>query len=76
MNSKPILIVAGEPNSIFLEIFFKALKHKKYKNSLILIASHKLLTLQMKHLNFRRKMGNMIFKITSNVRYLSPQKNS
>jgi perosamine synthetase len=27
-----------------------------------------------KFLNFRRKMGNMIFKITSNVRYLSPQK--
>ena len=23
MNYKPIIIVAGEPNSIFLEIFFK-----------------------------------------------------
>ena len=62
MNSKPILIVAGEPNSIFLEIFFKALKHKKYKNSLILIASHKLLTLQMKHLNFRRKINLLDYK--------------
>ena len=31
MNSKPILIVDGEPNSIFLEIFFKALKYKKFK---------------------------------------------
>ena len=29
MNSKPILIVGGEPNSIFLEIFFKTLKKKK-----------------------------------------------
>ena len=28
MNYKPILIVAGEPNSIFFEIFFKALKKK------------------------------------------------
>ena len=26
MNYKPIVIVNGEPNSIFLEIFFKALK--------------------------------------------------
>ena len=26
MSYKPILIVAGEPNSIFFEIFFKALK--------------------------------------------------
>ena len=29
MNYKPIIIVAGEPNSIFLEIFFKSLKKKK-----------------------------------------------
>ena len=29
MNYKPIIIVPGEPNSIFLEIFFKALKKKK-----------------------------------------------
>ena len=28
MKYKPILIVAGEPNSIFLEIFFKSLKKK------------------------------------------------
>ena len=26
MNTNPILVVAGEPNSIFLEIFFKTLK--------------------------------------------------
>ena len=29
MKIKPILIVAGEPNSIFLEIFFKTIKKKK-----------------------------------------------
>ena len=29
MKSNPILLVAGEPNSIFLEIFFKTLKKKK-----------------------------------------------
>ena len=42
MSYKPILIVAGEPNSIFFEIFFKALK-KKYKSPIILIASLNLL---------------------------------
>ena len=57
MSSKPILIVAGEPNSIFLEIFFKALKYKKYKTPLILIGSYKLLVLQMKHLNFKKKIN-------------------
>ena len=28
MNYKPILIVGGEPNSVFLEIFFKSIKLK------------------------------------------------
>ena len=38
MKNKPIIIVNGEPNSIFLEIFFKSLKYKKYKITLILIS--------------------------------------
>ena len=56
MNSKPILIVAGEPNSIFLEIFFKSLQFKSYRKPLILIASFELLKLQMKKLNFKKKI--------------------
>ena len=56
MSYKPILIVAGEPNSIFLELFFKAQKKIKTKNPLILIASYKLLILQMKKLKFRKKI--------------------
>ena len=56
MSYKPILIVAGEPNSIFLELFFKAQKKVKTKNPLILIASHKLLKLQMKRLKFKKKI--------------------
>ena len=54
-NYKPIIIVAGEPNSIFLEIFFKALR-KKNKSPIILIASKKLLLLQMKKFKFRKKI--------------------
>ena len=43
MNYKPIIIIAGEPRSIFFEIFFKAIKNYKAKNPLILIASIKLI---------------------------------
>ncbi len=56
MNYKPILIVAGEPNSIFLEIYFKVLKRKKIKSPLILIASHKILLLQMRKFKFKKKI--------------------
>ena len=51
-----ILIVMGEPNSVFLEIFFKTIKKIKTKNPLILIGSYKVLTLQMKKLNFKKKI--------------------
>ena len=39
MNTEPILIVAGEPKSIFLEIFFKTLDVKKFNSPIILICS-------------------------------------
>jgi len=55
MNFKPILIAHGEPNGVFLEIFFKSLKYKKFKSPLILICSQKILKFQMKKLKF--KMG-------------------
>tara|TARA_Y100000741_G_scaffold274660_2_gene214670 strand:- start:141 stop:1106 length:966 start_codon:yes stop_codon:yes gene_type:complete len=53
MKNKPIIIVSGEPNSIFLEIFFKSLSYKRYNRPLILISSLKLLKLQMQKLNFK-----------------------
>ena len=42
-NFKPIILVAGDPKSVFLEIFFKSLKKGKYKNPLILIVNKKIL---------------------------------
>ena len=56
MAYKPIIIVAGEPNSIFSEIFFKSLKIKKFKSPIILIASNNLIKLQMKKLNIDKKI--------------------
>ncbi|MDC0510034.1 4-hydroxythreonine-4-phosphate dehydrogenase PdxA [Candidatus Pelagibacter sp.] len=47
MNYKPIIIVAGEPNSIFFELFFNVIK-KKIKSPIILIASKELLVKQAK----------------------------
>ena len=57
MDNKPIIIVAGEPNSVFLEIFFKSLESKKYKSPLIIICSKKLLQKQMRKLEFNFKIN-------------------
>ena len=56
MNCNPILIVSGEPNSVFLELFFKVLNKDKIKSPIILISSKKLLTLQMQKLEFKKKI--------------------
>ena len=55
MKNKPVVIVAGEPYSVFLEIFFKSLKNNKlknFKNPILLICSVKLAKEQMKKLKY------------------------
>jgi 4-hydroxythreonine-4-phosphate dehydrogenase len=66
---KPILIVAGEPNSIFFELFFKVIK-KKIKSPIILIASKKLITKQAKIL--KKKIS---FNITNEYEIIKKKKN-
>ena len=56
MNFDPILIINGEPNSIFSEILFKSLRKVKIKKPIILISSNKVLKLQMKKLNYNFKI--------------------
>ena len=56
-NNKPILIAAGEPNSVFLEIFFKSIKTNTFKSPLIIIVSKRLLQEQMKKLGFAFKIN-------------------
>ena len=52
-NSNPIIIVAGEPKSVFLELFFKTFN--KFKGSpIILIANKKLLADHLKLLKLKR----------------------
>ena len=68
MSSKPILIVAGEPNSIFLEIFFKSLRLSNNSSPIILIASHKLLVLQMKKLKFNKKIRFLNYRKLNKIK--------
>ena len=56
MKNKPILLVAGEPNSIFLEILFKIFKDKNFKSPLILICSKQILKSQMSFFNYKFKI--------------------
>ena len=49
--TKPILIAAAEPNSIFLELLFKA-QITKIKSPIILIVSQKIFELQMKKMKY------------------------
>ena len=62
MNYKPILIVSGEPNSVFLEILIKSIKIKKIKSPIILICSKKLLYLQIKTLDFKITINEIEIK--------------
>jgi 4-hydroxythreonine-4-phosphate dehydrogenase len=56
MNCDPILIVSGEPNSVFLELFFKTFNQEKIKSPIILISSKRLLKLQMKKLGCKKEI--------------------
>ena len=69
MNYKPIIIVAGEPNSIFFELFFKVIK-KKIKSPIILIASKTLITKQAKILKTKIK-----FSITDEFEIINKKNN-
>ena len=72
MSYKPIIIVSGEPYSVFLEIFFKV-KKNNYKRPLIIIVSKKLLYSQMKRLRFDHKI-NVIDKDNIDYKNLNNKK--
>jgi len=69
VSYKPIIIVAGEPNSIFFELFFKVQK-KKIKSPIILIASKKLFIKQAKILKKR-----ISFNITNEFEIIKKKNN-
>ena len=59
MNYKPIIIVAGEPNSIFFEIFLKTINKFTFKSPIILIASKNLLQKQINFFKSKIKIHNL-----------------
>ena len=73
MNNKPLIIVAGEPFSIFSEIFLKSIKKKICKRHIILIISKNLFIKQMKRLNIKLQI-NMIDIKNFNLNKLSKKK--
>ena len=65
MTIKPLLIVLGEPYSVFSETLFKLYKskiYKKLKKPIILIGSKNLLIEQMLRLNFKFKINEIKYK--------------
>ena len=73
MKFDPILIVTGEPNSIFLEILFKSFKKIRIKKPIILVSSYKLLKLQMKKLNYKKNIKMIDYK---NIKKIKLDNNS
>ena len=56
MNNDPILIVAGEPNSIFSEILVKSFKHYNKQRPIILFISKRLLIEQLNKINLKLQL--------------------
>ena len=72
MDKNVILIVAGEPNSIFFEILFKSLNKIVHRKPIVLIGCKKNLIKQAKFLKFKFKI-NIIDK--NNIKNLKKNKN-
>ncbi len=62
MRNKPILILCGEPNSIFSEILVKSINNYKTKKPIILIGSYKLLKSQFKQLKMKLILNQIFLK--------------
>ena len=66
MNYKPIIVVLGEPHSVFIEIFLKTYKDFIFKNKklspIVLIGSSNLIKKQMKYFNYRFKIMEYFIK--------------
>ena len=86
MKIKPILIVAGEPNSIFVEILVRSLIKKKFKSPILLIISKKIFLSQTRKLKLKipikiineNNLGNLIldnkklYLIDVNYNFIKP----
>ena len=65
MNFNPILIVPGEPRSIFFEIFFKSINSQKIRSPLIIICDKRIFYKEIKRFKFRKKIEEVNQKLIS-----------
>ena len=75
MKYKPIIIVAGEPNSIFSEIFLKTINNHKFKSPIILICSKKIFLKQAKALKQKIKIYDLKENFFSKKNYKNQKLN-
>ena len=62
MNFKPILIVCGEPNSVFSELLVKSFRKYKSNRPIVLIGSLNLINSQLKKLGLKFKLNHIFLK--------------
>ena len=62
MSNNPIIIVCGEPNSIFSEIIYKSFKKINKTRPIILIGSYNLILAQCKNIGIRLNLNLVVFK--------------
>jgi 4-hydroxy-L-threonine phosphate dehydrogenase PdxA len=83
MHHKPILIIPGQTNSIFFEIFFKTIKNTKFFSALIVICNINIFKNNAKRYNFNGKINlirpnqeiNLLKKNTINIINVKIKKN-
>ena len=61
MSSNPIIIICGEPNSVFSEIIYKSFRKFNKKRPIILIGSQKLLSAQFKKIGLKLDLNLVNF---------------
>ena len=62
MNYKPIIIVCGEPNSIFSELLAKSYNKYKNKKPIVVIGSINLINSQLKKMRLKLKLNIVKFR--------------
>ena len=72
MKYKPLLILLGEPYSVFIELFLKTYKKYILKNNIkipiVLVGSYQLFEAQMKYFNYNFKINIINEKNINNVK--------
>jgi 4-hydroxythreonine-4-phosphate dehydrogenase len=67
MSYNRTIVIEGDPEGVFLELFFKTLKSKSFKNCLILICSKNNLVKQMNKAKFKKKINLLDIKKTNEI---------